>query len=85
MWGCKPHWFRLPKFLRDAIWLWYVPGQEFKKNPTKQYVEVARLTQVWIEMMEPAPLIAGRPMTLQERGRVIDEFKKALSEIGKVA
>ncbi len=28
MWGCKQHWFKLPKRLRDAIWAEYVPGQE---------------------------------------------------------
>lgn len=83
MWGCKPHWFQLPKFLRDAIWLWYVPGQEITKKPSLAYLEVARLTQLWIETMEPPPLIAGREMTLVEKGQVIDSFKAALAQVGK--
>ena len=26
--GCRPHWFALPKVLRDAIWAHYRPGQD---------------------------------------------------------
>lgn len=49
MWGCKPHWFRLPKALRDAVWKAYVPGQEITKTPSRTYLAVARLVQGWIE------------------------------------
>lgn len=48
LWGCKPHWFALPKHLRDAIWRYYVPGQEITKTPSEQYLEVARQVQDWI-------------------------------------
>lgn len=48
MWGCKPHWFKLPKALRDAIWKTYVPGQEITKTPSQQYLFAARLVQGWI-------------------------------------
>lgn len=48
MWGCKPHWFRLPKKHRDAIWATYVPGQEITKTPSLEYLEAARVVQHWI-------------------------------------
>ena len=48
MWGCREHWNRLPKALRDAIWAAYVPGQELTKCPSTQYVAVAQLVQEWI-------------------------------------
>lgn len=52
MWGCKPHWFRLPKHLRDRIWDAYVPGQEIYGTPSEAYLEVAQEVQVWIQRQE---------------------------------
>ncbi|MGD9797565.1 MAG: hypothetical protein AB7V15_05585 [Acidimicrobiia bacterium] len=49
MWGCKAHWFKLPKRLRDAIWDEYVPGQEARMDPSDEYLTVAREVQAWIE------------------------------------
>jgi hypothetical protein len=49
MWGCKPHWFALPKHLRDAIWRAYRPGQEVNGTPSREYVAVAREVQQWIQ------------------------------------
>lgn len=48
MWGCKPHWFRLPKHLRDRIWATYRPGQEITKTPSAAYVAAAKDVQDWI-------------------------------------
>ena len=48
MWGCKEHWFKLPKPLRDAIWKEYVPGQEITKTPSERYLATAFLVQEWI-------------------------------------
>ena len=56
MWGCQPHWFRLPKRLRDEIWAAYMPGQEVTKSPTRRYVEVAREVQQWISDHYPSLL-----------------------------
>ena len=47
MWGCKPHWFRLPKRLRDQIWATYRPGQERDRNPSEAYLAVADEVQEW--------------------------------------
>lgn len=49
MWGCKQHWFKLPKRLRDKIWATYKPGQEITKTPSKAYMHVARQVQDWIK------------------------------------
>lgn len=48
MWGCKPHWFALPKHLRDAIWLEYAIGQEVDLSPSEQYLVIAQQVQDWI-------------------------------------
>lgn len=48
MWGCKAHWFRLPRSLRNKIWLAYRPGQEQDKRPSEAYVAVAKEVQLWI-------------------------------------
>jgi hypothetical protein len=48
MWGCREHWFTLPKRLRDMIWRYYRPGQEKDKRPSKQYLQAATFVQNWI-------------------------------------
>lgn len=48
MWGCKEHWFKLPKTIRDQIWKEYRPGQEQDGRPSERYIAVAFLTQQWI-------------------------------------
>jgi hypothetical protein len=48
MWGCRRHWYQLPKRLRDRIWETYMPGQEITKTPSAEYVEVAKEVQEWI-------------------------------------
>jgi len=47
MWGCKKHWFRLPKVYRDAIWRTYRPGQEKDKNPSAEYMRVVEQVYAW--------------------------------------
>jgi hypothetical protein len=48
MWGCKAHWFTLPKRLRDKIWATYRRGQEITKTPSSAYMEAALEVQEWI-------------------------------------
>lgn len=47
MWGCKKHWFKLPKKLRDRVWETYVPGQEATKTPSNEYMKIALEIQDW--------------------------------------
>lgn len=49
MWGCKAHWFKLPRALRNKVWATYRPGQEETLTPSKAYIEVAHEIQRWIE------------------------------------
>ena len=53
MWGCRKHWFMLPKRLRDMIWAAYVPGQEITKTPSVDYIWAARCVQNWILSHHP--------------------------------
>lgn len=48
MWGCYPHWMRLPKYLRDKVWAAFRPGQEIAMTPSREYVAVAKEVQEWI-------------------------------------
>lgn len=48
MWGCRPHWFKLPLEIRTAIWNAYRPGQEVSMSPGRAYVEAANRAQEWI-------------------------------------
>jgi len=41
MFMCKRHWYMVPKKLRDAIWAAYRPGQEVRKDPSREYLDVA--------------------------------------------
>lgn len=47
-WGCRAHWYTLPRALRDRIWRTYRPGQESDLTPSADYVAVAREVQDWI-------------------------------------
>jgi hypothetical protein len=47
-WGCREHWFRLPKALRDRVWAAYHPGQEKTMTPSRAYLAVAREVEHWI-------------------------------------
>ena len=49
MWGCRTHWYMLPKYLRDKIWLTYRIGQEVNATPSDEYMEVAIEIQRWIK------------------------------------
>lgn len=40
--ACRPHWYKLRKAMRDAIWREYRPGQERDKKPSLRYMAVQR-------------------------------------------
>lgn len=50
MWGCRDHWFKLPKTLRDEVWTAYVSGQEITKDPSPEYIRVAGKVQDYIKL-----------------------------------
>lgn len=56
MLSCAPHWFALPKRLRDEIWRTYRPGQEVIKDPSDAYLEAMRACiEFWKANALPAP------------------------------
>lgn len=56
MWGCKKHWFTLPKRMRDEIWRTYRAGQEVTKDPSDEYMAAYAQVQNWIA----DEIVAGR-------------------------
>lgn len=66
VWGCKPHWFALPKDLRDLIWKTYEPGQEVDLSPSAEYLEAAEKVQAWIraQTARPTPLTSVAPSSV---------------------
>lgn len=42
MFMCKPHWWMVPAPIRRAVWAHYRPGQEVRKDPTPEYLEITR-------------------------------------------
>ncbi|WP_181070918.1 hypothetical protein [Candidatus Manganitrophus noduliformans] len=58
-WGCKAHWFALPKTLRDRIWATYRPGQEITKDPSPEYIAAARDVREWILKKEAGAIEKG--------------------------
>lgn len=53
MWGCRTHWHKLPKNLRDAIWRTFEPGQEVDLSPSEEYLAVADRVHSWIRENYP--------------------------------
>lgn len=42
MWGCRRHWFMVPKPVRDRIWRFYRVGQCDDMNPSDSYCQAAK-------------------------------------------
>lgn len=86
MWGCKPHWFALPEFLRDLVWEAYVPGQETRKTPSETYLRVAHIVQLWIEAAYTPSIRTKkkgvlRVLTSTERTEMTRRIRKVVGEL----
>ena len=42
VWGCRRHWFMVPKVIRERIWNAYRSGQCDDMNPSMAYCSAAR-------------------------------------------
>lgn len=80
MWGCAPHWFRLPHFLRAAVWRHYVPGQEITKTPSVKYLVVAGLVQAWINLA--TDLVDGLPISKTDLAIATAALETSMKEGG---
>lgn len=59
-WGCKPHWFRLPKPIRDRIFAAYREGQEIDKRPSPEYLAATGAARDWINSHGGEVALQGR-------------------------
>lgn len=66
LWGCREHWYRIPKPLRDRIWATYAAGQEIAGTPSAEYLEAADAVQRWIRSQSMPPVDA--PFALSAAG-----------------
>jgi hypothetical protein len=48
LWGCRPHWYALPKPIRQRIWSSYRRGQENDGKISRQYLDAILEAQRWI-------------------------------------
>lgn len=72
MWGCRPHWYRLPLEIRNRIYATYRPGQQISKTPSLDYIAAAKAAQEWIAAQEPPkPAPSIRPI-----GRVDEAWRR---------
>lgn len=68
MWGCKPHWFKLPYNIRQQIWMTYRPGQEIAMDPSADYLEAAKAAQDWItSKQQPGKVVHLKRESFQVR------------------
>ena len=52
MWGCRRHWFMVPKRLRDEVWRTYRAGQERDWQPSREYLEAAKRAVIAVAKLE---------------------------------
>lgn len=55
-WGCKLHWFKLPRRFRMRVWELYIIGQEETMTPSKEYLELMADIQRWIQITQAKPV-----------------------------
>jgi hypothetical protein len=48
MWGCRAHWYALPRDIRVAIGRAYRHGLDTDSHPTRTYVDAYRTALAWI-------------------------------------
>lgn len=67
MFMCKPHWFKLRRTMRDAIWREYRPGQERDKMASQRYLCVQQwaIAEVAFKPNDEAAARAAAPYMLR--------------------
>lgn len=49
LWGCKKHWFMVPKEMKEELLKHYRPGQEIDKDPSEEYIDAAMDIYYWAQ------------------------------------
>lgn len=52
MWGCKKHWFMVPREIRNRIWATYRIGQCDDLNPSMEYCQAAKDAVIAVAKVE---------------------------------
>ena len=65
--ACAACWYLLPKSLRDAIWRYYIPGQEIRKDPSPEYLAALRACLTWWQEKRPLPPKAVQAGLFEDR------------------
>lgn len=52
MWGCKRHWFMVPREIRNRIWKTYRVGQCDDFNPSRDYLLAAKAAVIAVAEKE---------------------------------
>lgn len=67
MWGCKAHWYQLPKPIRDRIWATYQPGQETDGLISSEYWDAYREAMRYAQEVEKTKTWEGTLFPGQEQ------------------
>jgi hypothetical protein len=83
LWGCREHWFRLPKAIRDRIWATYVPGQEVRKDPSAAYLAVAAEAERYARTVDSALREIGDKARPTSDNPLVDAYLDHVTREGK--
>lgn len=57
LWGCREHWYMLPRHLRMKVWAAYKIGQEKTMNVSSEYIKVMKELREWINANHPTSIL----------------------------
>lgn len=75
MWGCRKHWFMVPKPIRDRIWQTYRAGQCDDMSPSGAYCQAAK----------DAVIAVAKKEGIEPDTRVYDMFLDSFKAYGESA
>ena len=52
MFMCLSHWRMVPRAMQDAVWANYKRGQEIRKDPTDEYLDVTKKARLYVAERE---------------------------------
>ena len=67
MFMCLKHWRMVPKSMQDEVWANYRRGQEVRKDPTENYLDVTKRVRLYVAEREGVELSAVERHMLTSR------------------
>ena len=65
---CKPHWFKVPRAIRNAVWLAYRPGQCDDMRPSREWHVAADAAIGFVARREGKPITPAEARALEGFG-----------------